>query len=527
MKKIVITLSLVLLTAISFSFASNLQYVYGYNFSQDASTTFSGILTNMVFEKETDNAYFRLSMDLSKFDLGKNTSLLNQTQYVSTTLLSLPNVKLPWMLYVVNEAYANIYIGDSTLTVGRFILQNGSSTLYSPSVLLPAHDFLNPFNQSKTLPIDGIKFSSSIGDDDYSIYWTPITYDDLPSALVYPNQINSNILLKNSYELSSSFKENKSDVEISTEQLKASLKEKGLTDVQIAALLADPELLASYGFTSEQIAAIELGETLMTLPSTYTITDYNVANEKKDILNPKNSNVSVSLSGDLLGYDYKLALTHDHYHFMVPKSVDVKYSKEGTGTANTIMYRPLRDALSLDVQGVSKFFKSIAYHGEFSFIRPETPYTMVNTTYYVPNKLSPTNTTMTTDSTKVNIFNDYYFKAVVGLEYSKGEDFLLGAEVFNGLATEELKDHISFGADSYMKVKKDDFSFEGLGLVDFSKINDSCKPAFMMNATLSYDGIDNFKPSLKVQYTYVKDQEHSLYSFKKLNSIELCLKSYF
>ncbi len=515
-----------LVLSISFSFNANIQYIYGYNFSKDASVTFAGFDTKLLFEKEINDAYFRLSIDLEKLDLGKLNS--EYKKYISKYANPFGiKISLPWFAYLLNEAYSDIYINDCTLRIGRFNLNNGSATFYSPSVMMASFDSLSPFEDNKTLPIDGLRFSGEIGNEGYDLYWTPITYDSIPIFLQYPTMISSSVVLSNQSYLSSIFTVNQIQAKNSIRDVQNLLKSYGLTDEEVELLINNPSLLSSYGFTDEQISSIKMANILLTLPSTYAISSTISKTEDIDTLNPKNSNLSVDLTGSFLNCDYRIAYTHDHYHFMVPKTIDVSYSLTGTGTELITFYRPIRDSLSLDIQGVSKFFDSISYHAEVSLIKPHRTYLNLFTDYFVPDTSNVSSVKPTTSSTKIEIFDDYYTKSVIGLEYTKGENFLLGLEVFNGLPWEELKNHISFGVDAYAKIKKGDLSIEGIGVFDVLRISSTYTKGIMGNIKLSYSGITGFEPSIKIQYTYAKSKSSPLYSVKKLNNITLSFKAYF
>ncbi|NUU96567.1 hypothetical protein XO10_10025 [Marinitoga sp. 1135] len=478
MKKSIVTIiSLTLLALTLFGFSGDLNYIYGYNFSNNASTTFSGLKTNITLENELDNLYYRFSIDLFKldgFDLNVNSDI-DTTQYAALMPSSvyLISPSLPWALYVLNEAFADIYLDEATLRVGRFIPDSGSSTFYSPSVTIPAHDGINPFEPLKTLPVDGIYLNGYIADYTYELTFTPKTYDDIPSFILYPKTINETIISENAATLTYAFK------------------------------------------------------TLMVLPDIYEVKNIYTETKNIDELLPVNSDYSAKVSMDISNYNIKLGYAHDHYHFTVPETIEINYSKDGTGTSKTTLYRPYRNVVTLDFQGISYFFDSISYHGEAALIMPEKTYIKVDTTYYVPNPENPTTTVQTKDSTEVDIFEKYYVKAVGGIEYTHGEDFTLGIEGFNGLPTEELKGHISFGSDMYIKAKINNVSFEGLGLAAFSKINDKYEPGYMGTLKIAYNGIDNFEPSIQLKYAYAESDEHSLKSMEDLNSISLNIKIYF
>ncbi|AEX86409.1 hypothetical protein Marpi_2033 [Marinitoga piezophila KA3] len=532
MKKSIVTIILLTLLSLTlFGFSGDLNYIYGYNFSNNASTTFSGLKTNITLENELDNLYYRFSIDLFKldgFDLNVNSDI-DTTQYAALMPSSvyLISPSLPWALYVLNEAFADIYLDEATLRVGRFIPDSGSSTFYSPSVTIPAHDGINPFEPLKTLPVDGIYLNGYIADYTYELTFTPKTYDDIPSFILYPKTINETIISENAATLTYAFTTKKEEVEKATEELVALLLSKGLTEAQVKYYLSNPASLTDLGFTQEQIGEIYAGQTLMTLPDTYEVK--NTYTETKDIdeLLPVNSDYSAKVSMDISNYNIKLGYTHDHYHFTVPETIEINYSKDGTGTSKTTLYRPYRNVVTLDFQGVSYFFDSIGYHGEAALIMPEKTYVKVDTTYYVPNPENPTTTVQTKDSTEVDIFEKYYVKAVGGIEYTHGEDFTLGIEGFNGLPTEELKGHLSFGSDMYIKAKINNVSFEGLGLAAFSKINDKYEPGYMGTLKIAYNGIDNFEPSIQLKYAYAESDQHSLKSMEDLNSISLNIKIYF
>ncbi|WGS64405.1 hypothetical protein [Marinitoga aeolica] len=529
MKERLLLILMILSTLVIFGFNGDLQYFYGYNFSEDASTTISGLKTNITFENSLDTLYYKLSLDLFKLKNGKTNFDFDSSNYSiflpSKMYLIKPNV--PWMLYVLNEAYADIYFDEATVRFGRFILNNGSSTLYSPSVLLSAHDGLNPFENYKTLPVEGININGYLGDYVYDLTVIPETYDNIPDFVLYPKTINENIILENAATLTYQFTESKKEVEKATEDLIAQLTNAGLDQNTITAMLADPESLKNAGLTEEQIYQVYAGQTLMTLPSTYEVNIITAEATDIDELNVKNMNYAAKVSFNVLGYDLKMGFVHDHYHFMVPEEININYSDDGTGISNTVMYRPARNSVTLDVQGISNFFDSISYHGEAAFIMPEKNYVTVNTNYYVPNTSKPTETILTKDSTEVEIFDKYYVKVIGGIEYTKGEDFTLGIEGFNGLPTEELKDHISFGGDVYIKAKYSNISIEGLGLAAFSKINGEYKPGYMTNLKITYSGIDNFEPSMQLKYAYAEGDDHSLKSMEELNSISLNIKIYF
>ncbi|WP_129409650.1 hypothetical protein [Marinitoga lauensis] len=529
MKKSILTILMILSALIIFAYSGDLQYFYGYNFSDEASTTISGLKTNITLENSLDTLYYKLSLDLFKIKNGKDYFEFDSSDYSvflpSEVYLIKPNI--PWMLYVLNEVYADIYLDEATIRFGRFIQENGSSTLYSPSVLLSAHDGLNPFENYKTLPVEGINVNGYLGDYGYDLAIIPETFDDIPNFALYPKTINENILEENAATLTYQFTESKKAVEKTTEDLIAQLTAAGLDQNTINAMLADPELLKNAGLTEEQITQVYAGQTLMTLPSTYEVNTITANATDIDELSVENMNYAAKVSFNVLNYDLKLGFVHDHYHFMVPETINVKYSDDGTGVANTIMYRPARNSVTLDIQGVSNFFDSISYHGEAAFVMPEKTFVKVNTGYYIPDSKEPTKTTLTTSSTDVEIFDKYYIKAVGGLEYTKGEDFTLGIEAFNGLPTEELKDHISFGSDIYLKTKISNIAFEGLGLIAFSKINDEYKPGYMTNIKIAYSGIDNFEPSIQLKYAYSEDENHSLKPMEELNTISLNIKIYF
>ncbi|KAF2955065.1 hypothetical protein [Marinitoga sp. 38H-ov] len=529
MRKRLFIFLMILSTVVILGFNGDLQYFYGYNFSKDASTTISGLKANLSFENSLDTLYYKLSLDLFKLKNGKTYFDFDINNYSmifpSEMYLIKPNV--PWMLYVLNEAYADIYFDEATVRFGRFILNNGSSTLYSPSVLLSAHDGLNPFENYKALPVEGININGYLGDYVYDLTIIPETYDNISDFVLYPKNINENIIYENAVTLTYQFTESKKEVENATEELINQLIANGLDLNTINTMLNNPLLLKNVGLSDEQIYEIYAGQTLMTLPSTYEINTITAESTNIDELNAKNMNYAAKISFNILGYDLKMGFVHDHYHFMVPEKIDIKYSDNGTGVSNTVMYRPSRNSVTLDIQGVSNFFDSISYHGEAAFIMPEKTYTIVNTSYYVPDTLQPTETTITTNSTNIDIFDKYYAKAVAGIEYTKGEDLTIGIEGFNGLPTEELKDHISFGGDTYIKAKYSNIAIEGLGLVAFSKINDEYKPGYMTNIKLSYSGIDNFEPSIKINYAYAEDNEHSIKQYENLNSISLSFKTYF
>ncbi|GAB6188920.1 hypothetical protein JCM30566_06590 [Marinitoga arctica] len=527
MKRAINIILFTLFTTLIFSFNGDLQYIYGYNFSNDASKTYSGLKSNIKLENSLDSIYFKLSLDLFRLDEGKNDISFNTnglTNFIPNELIK-PNI--PWSLFMLNEAYADVYVGDTTLRFGRFVLDNGSSTLYSPSVLLSAHDGLNPFENYKSLPVDGISINGYFGDYGYDITFVPKTYDDIPGFYLYPTMINDNIIEENEATLTYQFTQKQEEATAAINELISQLKSEGLSDANIEVMLQNPELLKSAELNDEQVNQVYLGQTLLTLPSEYNITTTTISATNIDELNPINSDYSVKFTTTLMNFDVKLGYVHDHYHFMVPERVDIQYSEDGTGTAKTILYRPTRNSITLDTQGISNLFDSISYHGEAAFIMPEKNYVKVNTTYYIPNTQQPTTTVQTTDSTDVNIFEKYYVKAVGGLEYTKGEDFTLGIEGFNGLPTDELKDNISFGSDAYLKVKISNISFEGLGLVAFSKIDNKYKPGYMTNIKISYSGIDNFEPSLQLKYAYADDEKHSLKQIEKLNTISLNIKIYF
>lgn len=529
MKKGILIILIILSTLITFAFNGDLQYFYGYNFSDEKSTSMSGLKTNMTFENSLDSLYYRLSLDLFNVELGKidyDFDISNFSGFMpSEVYLIKPN--MPWMAYVLNEAYADIYLDEMTLRLGRFIQNSGSSTLYNPSILLSAHDGLNPFENYKSLPVEGINANGYFGDFGYEITFAPETYDDIPNFVLYPKALNDKISSENAATLTYQFTHKKKEVEEATKELIAQLVAGGLDQNTIEAMLENPELLKNAGLSDKEIFQVYAGKTLMTLPSTYKVKNITVTATDIDEFGIMNSNYALKTTFIVLGYDLKAGFVHDHYHFMVPEKINIKYSSDGTGTVNTIMYRPARNSITLDVQGVSNFFDSISYHGETAFIIPEKNYVTVNTSYYVPDTKKPTETIMTNDSTEVDIFNDYYIKAVGGIEYTRGEDFTLGLEGFNGLPTEELKDHISFGGDIYIKAKYFDISLEGLGLVAFSKINDEYKPGYMTNIKIAYSGIDNFEPSIQVKYAYAEDNEHSLKTMEDLNSISLNMKIYF
>ncbi|SHE64796.1 hypothetical protein SAMN02745164_00848 [Marinitoga hydrogenitolerans DSM 16785] len=527
MKKIINIILFTLFATLIFSFNGDLQYIYGYNFSDESSKTYSGLKSNITLENSMDSLYFKLSLDLFRLDEGKNSLKIDTTNIMGLIPSELIKPNIPWTLYVLNEAYSDIYIEDSTLKFGRFILNNGSSTLYSPSVLLNAHDGLNPFENYKSLPVDGIEFNGYLNDYGYNFIFTPKTYDDIPGFYLYPISINRNIAEENATILTYQFTQKHEEAIAAIAALKAQLESSGLSDTEIEAMLQNPELLSNAGLSETQILQVYLGQTLLTLPKEYNIKTTTISATNVDELNTLNGNYSLDFTTSLMNFDVKLGYVHDHYHFMVPEKIDIQYSEDGSGTSKTILYRPARNSIILDTQGISNLFDSISYHGEAAFIIPEKKYVVVNTSYYIPDTNQPTKTIATKTSTNIEIFEKYYVKMIGGIEYTKGEDFTLGIEGFNGLPTEELKDNISFGSDAYLKMKISDISFEGLGLIAFSKIDNKYKPGYMTNIKISYSGIDNFEPSLQLKYAYSEDKKHSLKQIEKLNAISLNIKIYF
>ncbi|KLO24471.1 hypothetical protein X275_00260 [Marinitoga sp. 1197] len=524
MKKSIIIIMLLIFSI--FAIAGDINYIYGYNFSNDASTTFSGLKTNITIENELDTLYYKLSIDFFKID-GFDYEIDLGDTYKSLIPSYIIKPSLPWALYILNEGYADVYLNDTTIRFGRFIQDNGSATLYSPSVLLNAHDGINIFEDLKPLPVDGITINGYINDYGYELTFTPKVYDDIPQFILYPKTINENIIAENEATLTYIFKAKHEEVESATEELMKTLLSKGFTQDQINQFLNDPSTLKTIGFTDEKINEIYLGQTLLSLSNTYKVNTITANSTSTDELSIYNSNFESKISMNIMDYDIKLGFVHDHYHFMVPEKIDISYSEDGTGISKTVFYRPNRNSVTIDLQGVSNFFDSISYHGEAAFIMPERNYVIVNTSYYVPNTSKPTETVLTTSSTNVEIFEKYYVKGVFGIEYTSGEEFTFGIEGFNGLPSEELKDHISFGGDTYIKMKINNFNLEGLGLIDFAKINDAYLPGYMANVKIYYSGIDNFEPGISFKYAYAENENHPMKSLETTNSISLNIKAYF
>jgi len=497
MKKILITIFLILGIVSAFSFNGTLDYIYGYDFSKDASTNYQGLKTNIQLEKQIGYIYFKTSGDLVSLNIGRFPESFDY--YLGNYKNSLDlfqNISEPYFLYNINEAFASVYMNYGTLKFGRFIPVSGSSTLYSPSVVLPAHDLVNPFEQNKTIAIDGINYSGFLGNFAYDLTFSPKTNDDIPSAILYPETITTKVNEGVNQKVNLQAEESKEEL-IATRD--------SLPD-------GNPIKIALTGIIS-------------TLPASYTLNDSVKTYQNNDNLNLINSNYSAKLSTSIMNFDVKIGYSFDHYKFMVPKIINYEYDETGNATPIAEYYRPYRNVISVDYQGVSYFIDSISYHGEASMIIPENESVEVNIkTHGYDENLTPT---VESTSDSIQIFNKYYIKSVLGVEYSHGEDFTLGVEYFNGLPNEELKDNISMGGDIYLKSKLGSIAFEGAGIVAFSDIEDKWEPGYQTKAEISYKGIDNFEPSIKINYAYAENDQHALKTMEKLNTISLNIKAYF
>jgi len=538
MKK-AISLILVLTSVLTmFSFSGDLEYLYGYDISKEASTSFQGIKSNIVLENDTGNIYYKLSMDFFSLNAGKIPTSLGMevssnvpkelAPFTSLTNYGVPAV--PYFLYNINEAFADIYADDFTIRAGRFVPQSGSSTFYSPSVLIAEKDMINPFEPMKTMAIDGAMISGDIADINANLIIVPKTYDDIP-ALYYPvitektvSEFNTTVSKEVSKEIASAVKEN------------------------VVQTLKSND-------TTKPLASLPIN---VTIDAKYSMEDEKYSNEDVDKLSFKNINTGSVLSTNIMGFDVRTGFIHDHYHFIVPKSIDfgkvyfnstelnttvgatVNYQAQlinqgkassfninedvvlmNADSATVTNYRPYRNSFTFDLQGVSNIMDSISYHAEGAVIVPEK--TTIKLSYETPDE-SGKFIKNTADAT---IFNDVYIKTVAGLEYTQGEDLTIGAEFFNGLPNEEFKDKLSIGGDMYIKTKVSNISFEGLGLVAFSKINDKYEPGYNGVAKVSYKGIDNFEPTLSINYAYAENADHTLKAMEKLNNIGFMLKVFF
>ncbi|PWJ89298.1 hypothetical protein C7380_11524 [Oceanotoga teriensis] len=498
MKKLLITLVTVLTLATAFSFNGTLDYLYGYNFSEDASTTYQGLKTTIDLEKQVGSIYFKTTGDLVSINIGKMPDMMgNYLGKYNTYFNSLSNISEPYFLYNINEAYASIYMNYGTLKFGRFLPATGSSTLYSPSVILAAHDLINPFENNKAIAIDGLNYTGFLGNFAYELNFIPKTNDDIPSALLYPQALTN--------EINKGVNEN-----IATEAKNA----KETLNKKASAIESTDPMTAAY---IKSIAKI--------IPTEYVVKDIEKTYENEDKLNLANSNYSAKVSTSIMNFDVKLGYAFDHYKFLVPKTIDYKYDKLGEATSTVQYYRPYRNVVTLDYQGVSNFIDSISYHGEAALIIPENENVEVN--IEIPTYDKDLKPIVKKSKEDVQIFEKAYVKTVLGAEYTKGEDLTLGAEYFNGLPNEEFKDKISMGGDLYIKSNIKDFAVEGAGIVAFSKINDEWKPGYQLKTKLSYKGIDNFEPSIVLSYAYAEDDAHALNAMESLNSVSFVFKAYF
>ncbi|BBE31176.1 hypothetical protein OSSY52_13170 [Tepiditoga spiralis] len=536
MKKIVSLILVLTSVLVMFGFNGDLEYLYGYDISKDASTSFQGIKSNIVLENDTGNIYYKLSMDFFSLNAGKIPSDLNVTSnipeelkpFASLTNYGVPAV--PYFLYNINEAFADIYTDNFTIRAGRFVPQSGSSTFYSPSVLIAEKDMINPFETMKTMAIDGAMISGDIGDINANLIIAPKTYDDIPS-LYYPvitektvTEFNTTVSEEFSKEIASTVKES----------ILYTLNANNATK-PLASLPINVNIDAKYNMNNEEYS-----------------------NEDVDKLAFENMNAGSVLSTNIMGFDVRAGFVHDHYHFIVPETVNfgkiyfdsnalnttvgatVNYqaglisqgkansfninedvSLINADSATVTNYRPYRNSFTFDLQGVSNFIDSISYHAEGAVVVPEK--TTIKLNYETPDKDGK----FVKNTADATIFNDVYVKTVAGLEYTQGEDLTIGAEFFNGLPNEEFKDKLSIGGDMYIKAKISNISFEGLGLVAFSKINDKYEPGYNGIAKISYKGIDNFEPTLSINYAYAENSDHTLKAMEKLNNVGFMLKVFF
>lgn len=442
MKKTIITLLFVISSVIMFS--GSLDYMYGYDFSSQASTTYQGLKLSLSTDTQLGNVYFKADGELYSFNPDKMPQLNLPDKY--SDILKL--ISEPFSFYSLTEAYAAVYFDNGTLKFGRFIPYSGSSTFYSPSVVLPAHDYVSIFEQNKTLPLDGINYNGYLGDYTYDLYFVPKLYDDIPSAVIYPVSVSQ-------------------------------------------------------------------------LPEEYTVDSRDIYFKSNENASFLNHNYSAYISSQILNFDVKLGYSFDHYKFYVPEKIIYSYNAEGEADVSYTYYKPYKNTVSLDYQGISFLMDSISYHGEISLSVPEKTNTDITVkNYSFDQNLNPVSVT---NESSTQIFGAYCLKGVVGAEYTKGDTFTAGAELFNGMPNEEFKNKISFGGDIYIKNQISDFNFENLILVAFS----GSEPGYEISSKISYSGIDGFEPSVSVNYAFSDYDSNPMKTLETLNSVKLNIKTYF
>ncbi|HOO75269.1 MAG TPA: hypothetical protein PLS66_08240 [Tepiditoga sp.] len=486
MKKTIITLLFVISSVIMFS--GSLDYMYGYDFSSQASTTYQGLKLSLSTDTQLGNVYFKADGELYSFNPDKMPQLNLPDKY--SDILKL--ISEPFSFYSLTEAYAAVYFDNGTLKFGRFIPYSGSSTFYSPSVVLPAHDYVSIFEQNKTLPLDGINYNGYLGDYTYDLYFVPKLYDDIPSAVIYPVSVSQNI-----------------DAGInSTLTAQTEIKKYELT-VYASSVVSNTDLYN------------KLRGIISLLPEEYTVDSRDIYFKSNENASFLNHNYSAYISSQILNFDVKLGYSFDHYKFYVPEKIIYSYNAEGEADVSYTYYKPYKNTVSLDYQGISFLMDSISYHGEISLSVPEKTNTDITVkNYSFDQNLNPVSVT---NESSTQIFGAYCLKGVVGAEYTKGDTFTAGAELFNGMPNEEFKNKISFGGDIYIKNQISDFNFENLILVAFS----GSEPGYEISSKISYSGIDGFEPSVSVNYAFSDYDSNPMKTLETLNSVKLNIKTYF
>ena len=492
MKRYCIILMMTVLSCMLFSWGGEFEYNIGYNGKSEEVDVFQNFGLDIFFDAQTDYGYFFSDIEATFFhgiSMDASAAFSNPLLYCERTNEGmLPTYTslafgMDRFLINLNEIYYEYALEDFVLRAGRFKLQKGSGNLYSPSDVLSSSSMMGIDSNPVKEPIDGLLLQGYFDDLDMELFFTPYTKMSFPTYNTYMNTLTSNGYLT--------------------------------------------------GFAINTISAID-GPPTAVVP-----VSEQYAFEKDYPLSYHDMNYGVRLGFTFYDVLMKAGLYRDHFHFQVPTWIRQDYTRLSTTTtlddgtllpAGALIYDtktelkiPSRVTLTLDGQG--DLFDSTIYYFEGSAMMPESIETVI---FFDYNDFYATSTVRDVFEKKL------YFKGIAGIEYSgaitglglEEDEFNLGLEIFNSLAGEYFT--CSPGFNTFLRVNKDDFDFTGALICAFSEIADDYKFGLMVNAGVTYMGLEGIDVLLDSTWGYSADEMHPFYipdGF--LNSISIGAIGYF